>query len=120
MMNNSGTTPKMSGLLVGGSGLIGGYLLHYFKTKTPEIDVRAPNSKKLSLRELNDIISYFKRHKPDFVINTAITATYGVAGLKAAMDMLGYYGGPPRLPMLTSGGEVKEKIRDILVTAQLL
>ncbi|MGW8160747.1 MAG: NAD-dependent epimerase/dehydratase family protein [Desulfobulbales bacterium] len=64
----------MSGLLVGGSGLIGGYLLHYFKTRTPEIDLRAPNSKKLSLRELNDIISYFKRHKPDFVINTAITA----------------------------------------------
>ena len=64
----------MSGLLVGGSGLIGGYLLHYFKTKTPEIDVRAPNSKKLSLRELNDIIGYFKRQKPDFVINTAITA----------------------------------------------
>ena len=73
-MNNSGKSPKMSGLLVGGSGLIGGYLLHYFKTKTPEIDVRAPNSKKLSLRELNDIISYFKRHKPDFVVNTAITA----------------------------------------------
>ncbi len=64
----------MSGLLIGGSGLIGGYLLHYFKTKTPDIDVRAPNSKKLSLRELNDIISYFKKHKPDFVINTAITA----------------------------------------------
>jgi len=73
-MNNSGTSPKISGLLVGGSGLIGGYLLHYFKTKTPEIDVRAPNSKKLSLRELNDIIGYFKRHKPDFVVNTAITA----------------------------------------------
>lgn len=73
-MNNSGTSPKISGLIVGGSGLIGGYLLHYFKTKTPEIDVRAPNSKKLSLRELNDIISYFKRQKPDFVVNCAITA----------------------------------------------
>jgi len=73
-MNNSATKPKMSGLLIGGSGLIGGYLLHYFKTKTPEIDVRSPNSKKLSLREMNDIIGYFKRHKPDFVINTAITA----------------------------------------------
>ena len=73
-MDNSNTSPKISGLLVGGSGLIGGHLLHYFKTKTPEIDVRSPNSKKLSLRELDDIISYFKRHKPDFVINCAITA----------------------------------------------
>jgi uncharacterized protein YbjT (DUF2867 family) len=44
-MNNSDASPKMRGLVVGGSGLIGGYLLHYFKTKTPEIDVRAPNSK---------------------------------------------------------------------------
>ena len=64
----------MSGLLIGGSGLIGGHLMHYFKTKTPEIDVRSPNSKKLSLRELDDIVNYFKRQKPQFVINTAITA----------------------------------------------
>ncbi len=73
-MNKSGASSKISGLIVGGSGLIGGYLLHYFKTKTPEIDVRAPNSKKLSLRELDDIIGYFKRQKPDFVVNCAITA----------------------------------------------
>ena len=73
-MNNSDASSKKRGLVVGGSGLIGGYLLHYFKTKTPEIDVRAPNSKKLSLRELNDIIGYFKRQKPDFVVNCAITA----------------------------------------------
>jgi nucleoside-diphosphate-sugar epimerase len=73
-MNNSETSPKLSGLIIGGSGLIGGYLLHYFKTKTPEIDVRSPNSKKLSLRDIDDIISYFKRQKPDFVINCAITA----------------------------------------------
>jgi len=73
-MDNSETSPKLIGLLIGGSGLIGGYLLHYFKTKTPEIDVRSPNSKKLSLREFDDIITYFKRHKPDFVVNCAITA----------------------------------------------
>jgi nucleoside-diphosphate-sugar epimerase len=88
-MNNSGPSPKMSGLLIGGSGLIGGYLLHYFKTKTPEIDVRAPNSKKLSLRELNDIIGYFKRHKPDFVINTAITAIRSDALLSYEVNYLG-------------------------------
>jgi len=73
-MNKSGSSSKISGLIVGGSGLIGGYLLHYFKTKTPEIDVRAPNSKKLSLRELDDIVGYFKRQRPDFVVNCAITA----------------------------------------------
>jgi len=28
-----------------------------------------------------------------------VTATYGVAGLKHAMDLQGFYGGPPRLPL---------------------
>ncbi len=53
-------------------------------------------------------------------VNTAITATYGVAGLKAAMDMLGFNGGMPRLPMQPAGDEVKQKIRKILITARLL
>jgi len=88
-MGHSETSPKMSGLLVGGSGLIGGYLLHYFKTKTPEIDVRAPNSKKLSLRELGDIITYFKRQRPDFVINCAITAIRSDAFLSYEVNYLG-------------------------------
>lgn len=32
--------------------------------------------------------------------NMAVTARWGVPGLKAALDALGYYGGPPRLPLL--------------------
>lgn len=32
-------------------------------------------------------------------VNRAVTAKFGVAGLKAAMDILGYYGGKPRLPL---------------------
>ncbi|MDH3391451.1 MAG: NAD(P)-dependent oxidoreductase [Desulfobulbaceae bacterium] len=88
-MNNSETSPKLNGLIIGGSGLIGGYLLHYFKTKTPEIDVRSPNSKKLSLRDLDDIISYFKRQKPDFVINCAITAIRSDALLSYEVNYLG-------------------------------
>lgn len=53
-------------------------------------------------------------------VNTAITATYGVSGLKVAMDLLGYYGGPPRLPMLPASGEVKQKIKDILSEARFV
>ncbi len=88
-MENTETSPSMTGLLVGGSGLIGGHLLHYFKTNTPEIDVRSPNSKKLSLREPDDIISYFKRQKPQFVINTAITAIRSDAHLSIEVNYLG-------------------------------
>jgi len=32
-------------------------------------------------------------------VNTAVTARFGVPGLKAALDMLGYYGGPVRSPL---------------------
>ena len=88
-MDTSDTSPKLNGLIIGGSGLIGGYLLHYFKTKTPEIDVRAPNSKKLSLRQLDDIIGYFKRNKPDFVINCAITTIRSDALLSYEINYLG-------------------------------
>ena len=53
-------------------------------------------------------------------VNKAITATYGVPGLKAAMDMLGYFGGTPRPPLLPSSEKEKSEIRDILVKAGLL
>ncbi|MDW7739409.1 MAG: dihydrodipicolinate synthase family protein [Bacillota bacterium] len=33
-------------------------------------------------------------------INNAVTARWGAAGLKAALDLIGLYGGPPRLPLL--------------------
>ena len=43
-------------------------------------------------------------------INTLVTGKYGVPGLKAAMDMLGYEGGKPRRPLLEAGKEAKEEI----------
>jgi 4-hydroxy-2-oxoglutarate aldolase len=53
-------------------------------------------------------------------VNQAVTATYGVPGLKAAMDMLGYFGGDPRPPLLPSSEKEKSEIRDILIKADLL
>ena len=53
-------------------------------------------------------------------VNTAVTATFGIAGLKAAMQMRGYYGGPPRPPLLPLDDTVTGKLRTILITAGLL
>jgi 4-hydroxy-2-oxoglutarate aldolase len=53
-------------------------------------------------------------------VNQAVTATYGVPGLKAAMDMLGYFGGAPRPPLLPSSEKEKSEIREILIKAELL
>jgi 4-hydroxy-2-oxoglutarate aldolase len=53
-------------------------------------------------------------------VNTAVTATYGVPGLKAALDMLGYYGGDPRPPLLPASEKERGDIREILKKAGLL
>jgi 4-hydroxy-2-oxoglutarate aldolase len=39
-----------------------------------------------------------------------VTAKYGVPGLKFAMDLAGYYGGPPRLPLIVPTPEAKKEI----------
>jgi len=78
------------GVLIGGSGLIGGTLAHYFKTKTPdEIEIRAPSSKKLSIRNAGDIRDYLKRVKPDFLINTAIANIGSDAQLALEVNYFG-------------------------------
>ncbi|MBU0480155.1 MAG: SDR family oxidoreductase [Proteobacteria bacterium] len=81
---------KRLGVLIGGSGLIGGALMHYFKTKTDEsTDVLSPNSKKLSLREPEDIRSYFRKYRPDFIINTAIASIDSDPMLSYEVNYLG-------------------------------
>lgn len=80
---------KKRGVLIGGSGLIGGALGHYFKTKTPDIEVLSPNSKKLSLRESEDIQLYFDRYRPDFIINAAIASIDSDAQLAFEINYLG-------------------------------
>ena len=39
-----------------------------------------------------------------------VTTKYGVPGLKHAMDVMGYYGGPPRLPLVPVKPEAKAEI----------
>ncbi len=64
---------KKIGVLIGGSGLIGGTIVNYYKTRHPEtVDIRAPSSKKFSIREENDIRRYLIDVKPDFVINASM------------------------------------------------
>ncbi len=41
-----------------------------------------------------------------------VTAKYGVPGLKYAMDLAGYYGGPPRLPLAVPTPEAKKEIEE--------
>ncbi|MCS7316092.1 MAG: dihydrodipicolinate synthase family protein [Bryobacterales bacterium] len=43
---------------------------------------------------------------------TLVTTVYGVPGLKYAMDLKGYYGGPPRLPLVPPGPEARQRIEE--------
>jgi 4-hydroxy-2-oxoglutarate aldolase len=49
---------------------------------------------------------------------TAITATYGVAGLKAAMDLAGFRGGPVRATLVPVKPEVRDELRALLDRAE--
>ena len=42
----------------------------------------------------------------------SVSGKYGIPGLKHAMDLNGYYGGPPRLPMSTPTPEAKKEIEE--------
>ena len=47
-------------------------------------------------------------------LNDAVTARWGVPGLKAALDEVGYYGGPPRSPLMPLGESDRARLRQIL------
>ncbi len=53
-------------------------------------------------------------------VNAAVTARYGIAGLKAALEMLGYYGGPVRSPLMDLGEEERQALQDLLTESGLL
>jgi 4-hydroxy-2-oxoglutarate aldolase len=53
-------------------------------------------------------------------VNVAVTARFGVAGLKAALDMLGYYGGPVRPPLLDLDEDERKILRVTLVEGGVL
>lgn len=61
-----------------------------------------------------------KIQKRMLAVNKAITSLYGVAGLKAAMGILGYYGGQPRKPVQPATSSKIKELKKILFNAGLL
>jgi len=59
-------------------------------------------------------------HHKLFVLNQSVSGKFGVAGVKYASEVAGYYGGPPRLPLLPLKDEEKESIKDAIARAGLL
>ncbi len=53
-------------------------------------------------------------------VNAAVTARFDIAGLKAALEMLGYYGGPVRPPLAGLSPSELETLRAILIEGGIL
>jgi 4-hydroxy-2-oxoglutarate aldolase len=53
-------------------------------------------------------------------VNAAVTARFGIAGLKAALDTLGYYGGPVRAPLLDLTASEMEALQAVLVEGEVI
>ena len=52
--------------------------------------------------------------------NNAVTARWGIPGLKAALDMIGLYGGDPRPPLVPLDEKNREELRKVLVKTGFL
>jgi 4-hydroxy-2-oxoglutarate aldolase len=55
-----------------------------------------------------------------FALNRSVSGSFGVAGVKYAMDLSGYYGGDPRLPLLPLNRENQQFISEAISKTGLL
>ncbi len=53
-------------------------------------------------------------------LNQRVSGKFGVAGVKAAMDIAGFYGGPPRSPLLPLTADEKKKLKEDLLNSGFL
>lgn len=72
------------------------------------------------LHEEGDHVQALRLQKRLIPLAQAITVEFGIGGLKAAMDMLGYYGGHPRQPLLPASEPAIGKLRNLLTELNLL
>jgi nucleoside-diphosphate-sugar epimerase len=85
-----GLASQRTGVLIGGSGLIGGTVLNYFKTAgRTRFNVLSPNSKELSLRVVDDLRAFFRKVRPEFIINCAIASIEAGPQLNYEVTYLG-------------------------------
>ncbi len=73
--------------------------------------------KAISPAEPRRALDLFQKLQP---VAERVVGHHGIAGIKAAMDMLGFKGGKPREPLLPVSQAGKEEIRSLLAAAELI
>lgn len=74
--------------------------------------------KLFALSEAGEVQRAARVQKALMAANAAVTSQYGIAGLKVALDHVGYFGGEPRRPLLPQSAEIAEKIAQIIDKAK--
>src|SRR5437867_5460374 len=83
----------------------------------------------ISAREFCDVYAFARGGRWDeareiakrmMVLDRGIAGRYGIGGLKAALELQGFYGGPCRPPLGTPDGDAIDDIKEVLATAGLL
>jgi 4-hydroxy-2-oxoglutarate aldolase len=67
-----------------------------------------------------DVEGARRLHSALFRLNQSVSGAGGVAAVKGAMDIAGYHGGPPRLPLAPLTDAQKQKIRAAVAAAGLI
>ena len=67
-----------------------------------------------------DITGARELHYRLFRLNRAVSGSFGVAGVKYAMELGGFHGGDPRLPLLPITEEGKASVREAVQAAGLM
>jgi 4-hydroxy-2-oxoglutarate aldolase len=83
----------------------------------------------IAAREFVEVYSLAKRGRWEeakeiaarmILADRGVPGRYGIGGLKAALDLQGYYGGPCRAPLGTPDGDAIDDIKESLASAGLL
>uniref|UniRef100_A0A7V4XU42 Dihydrodipicolinate synthase family protein n=1 Tax=Acidobacterium capsulatum TaxID=33075 RepID=A0A7V4XU42_9BACT len=64
----------------------------------------------------NDLVLAAEKQQRILAASSLVAGKYGIAGIKHACDLNGYYGGRPRLPLLPLDAAAQEEIAQALVT----
>jgi len=70
--------------------------------------------------QAGDMEGALKMHKPLYVLNKSVSGSFGVAGVKYAMELGGFYGGDPRRPPLPLKEADRESIRTAAKAAGMI
>ena len=102
-------TTLFTGLLLGASGGVVS-LANSFPEPCCELFAKCRSGDLNGARDL---------HYTLFKLNRSVSGSFGVAGVKCAMEQRGYFGGDPRLPLPALGGDDKKLIQNAIAVSGL-